>query len=151
MARQFISALTVKTSCAAAADQTLVQVSAGVIPITLTEWGVSFDGITSTATPVHVKLQLQTDGGTMTQIGRGQKLNSALTGSLASYRINATSEPTDGAILSQHNVTPIGGLFEKQWPLGREIVINPGERVAVIASAFVGSATSALGHIVFEE
>ena len=151
MARQFLSALTIKTSCAAAADQTLVQVRAGVVPITLIEWGVSFDGITSTATPAHVKLQLQTTGGTMTQVGRGEKLNSAATGSLASYRIDATSEPTDGLILGQGNLTPIGGLFEKQWPLGREPVLAPGERVAVIVSAFAGSATSALGHIVFEE
>lgn len=151
MARVFLSALTVKTSCAAAADQTLVQVRAGVVPITLVEWGASFDGITSTATPAQVKLQLQTTGGTMTQVGRGQKYNSALTGSLASYRVNATVEPTDGAILGQHNITPIGGLFEKQWPLGREIVLAPGERCSVVASCFAGSAASALGHIVFEE
>ena len=151
MARQFLSALTVKTSCAAGADQTLVQVRAGVVPITLIEWGVSFDGITSTATPARVTLQLQTDAGTMTQVGAGQKLNSALTASLASYKVNATVEPTDGAILAQANLTSIGGLFEKQWPLGREPILAPGERVSVIVSAFAGSATSALGHIVFEE
>ena len=151
MARQFFSGLTVKTSCAAGVDQTLVQLRAGVVPITLIEWGVSFDGITSTATPAHIKLQRQTDAGTMTQVGAGEKLNSALTASLASYKVNATAEPTDGAILAQANLTPIGGLFEKQWPLGREIVLAPGERVAVVASAFAGSATSGLGHIVFEE
>ena len=151
MARRYLSALTVKTSCAAAADQTLVQLRAGVIPLTLIEWGVSFDGITSTATPARVTLQLQTDSGTMTQIGRGQKLDSLTTGSFASYRVNATSEPTDGAILAQGNITPIGGLFEKQWPLGREIQINPDERVSVIVSAFAGSAVSALGQIIFEE
>jgi len=151
MARQFLSALTVRTSCISTDDQTLVQVRAGVVPITPIEWGVSFDGITSTSTPAHVKLQLQTTGGTMSQAGAGQKYNSAATASLASYRVNATAEPTDGAILAQVLATPIGGLFEKQWPLGREIELAPGERLAVVVTAGIASSVSAIGHIVFEE
>jgi len=151
MARLFISALTVPTSCAAGADQTLVQVRAGVVPIIPIEWGVSFDGTNSSATPAQVKLQLQTTGGTMTQAGAGQKYNSAATASLASYRVNATAEPTDGAILGNKFLTPIGGLLEKQWPLGREIELAPGERLSVVVTAGTGSAATAVGHIVFEE
>jgi hypothetical protein len=87
----------------------------------------------------------------MTQVGAGQKLSSVKTGSLASYRVNATVEPTDGAILGSKFLTPIGGLLEKQWPLGREIELAPGERLSVVVTAGTGSAVTAVGHIVFEE
>jgi len=149
---QYVSTLTKHEAVASNTTKTLIQLHNDMYnEAQIIEWGVSFDGISSTATPARVKLMRQTTGGTMTQVGRGEKYNSYLSQSNASYRIGATVEPTGGAIIEIHQVTPTGGLLVKQYPLGREPIVNTGERLGLVVTAGPNSAASALGYIVWEE
>lgn len=149
----YSSTLSKKEAVASDTSKTLIQLRAGVGGAAkVIEWGISFDGISSTATPARVKLIRQTTGGTMTQIGRGIEWDSAQTGSFASYRIAASAEPTGTAdVYEVHQVTPTGGLLLKQYPLGRELTLQPGERLGLTVVAGPSSAASALGYIVWEE
>jgi len=149
----YVSAITKHEAVASDTTKTLIQLHNDVFgPIRVVEWGISFDGISSTATPARVKLMRQTTGGTMTQIGGGIKYNSNDTTSNASFRIGATAEPTGTTDLYElHQVTPTGGLLVKQYPLGREITLNSGERLGLVVTAGPSSAASALGYIVWEE
>lgn len=148
----YVSAVTKQLAVASATSKTLLQIHNDVFgQARIIEWGISFDGISSTATPARVKLMKQTTGGTMTQRGAGTAYDSNLTSSNASFRTGATAEPTYGAILEAHQVTPTGGLLVKQYPLGREIVLNSGERLGLVVTAGPSSAASALCYVVFEE
>jgi len=152
MARQYRSETSEKVRFSLTTGRTGLQLHAGVIPVTLLEWGVSFDGTNSSATPAQVRLVRQTTGGTMTQVGTGIEYNSAETASFASFRVFATAEPTATTdVYDSHLVTPVGGLFAKQWPLGRDVVLQPGERVGVFVLAGASSAVSGVCSIDFEE
>jgi len=149
----YTSAVTKHIAVASNTTKTLLQLhNDNVGTAKIVEWGISFDGISSTATPARVKLIRQTTGGTMTQRGAGVKYDSSRTDSNASYRVKATAEPTLTAdIYELHQVTPTGGLLVKQYPLGREITLNAGERLGLVVTAGPNSAASALGYIVWEE
>jgi len=153
MPRQFRSSNTKKVTCPSDDSTTVLQLVAGVIPITLVEWGISYDGTNSAHTPARTKLIRQTTAGTMTaEANQPIKYNSVETAAFATVRVAATAEPTlTTDIYDNHQITPIGGLFVKQWPLGREVIMQPGERVAVMVVAGLGSAASALAFIDFEE
>ena len=149
----YSSTLSKHEAVASDTSKTLIQLRAGLNgPAKLIEWVISFDGISSTATPARVKLIRQTTAGTMTQVGRGKKYDSNTTGSSASFRIAASSEPTGTAdVYEIHQVTPTGGLLLKQYPLGRELTLNAGERLGLVVTAGPSSAASALGYFVWEE
>ena len=149
----YSSTLSKQEAVASDTSKTLIQLRAGLNgPAKVIEWGISFDGISSTATPARVKLIRQTTAGTMTQVGRGNKWDSNTTGSSASYKIAASAEPTGTAdVYEIHQVTPTGGLLLKQYPLGRELVMQAGERLGLVVTAGPSSAASALGYIVWEE
>lgn len=149
----YVSALTKQEAVASDTTKTLIQIHNDVFGTAkIIEWGISFDGISSTATPARVKLMRQTTGGTMTQIGGGIKYDSNVTTSNASWRIAASSEPTGTTDLYElHQVTPTGGLLVKQYPLGRELTLNAGERLGLVVTAGPSSAASALAYIVWEE
>lgn len=152
MANLYTSVLSKQEAVASNTTKTLVQLRAGAVPARLVEWGIGFDGISSTATPARVKLIRQTTGGTMTQAGAGVKWNSNQTASSASFRVAASVEPTlTTDVYEIHHVTPTGGLLIKQYPLGRELQINPGERLGFIVTAGPSSAASAVAYAVWEE
>lgn len=149
----YTSVVSKQIAVASDTTRTLLQLRAGLArEARLIEWGISFDGITSAATPARVKLIRQTTGGTMTQVGAGIKWNSNDTASSGSYRVKATSEPTLSTdIYEIHQLTPTGGLLVKQYPLGRELQLNPGERLGFCVTAGPSSAASALCYAVWEE
>ena len=149
----YTSTLSKHVAVASETSITLIQLHNDVFgPARIIEWGISFDGISSTATHARVKLIRQTTGGTMTQRGGGTKYDSNATTSNASFRTEATAEPTLTAdVYENHQVTPTGGLLVKQYPLGREILLNSGERLGLVVTAGPSSAASALAYIVWEE
>ena len=149
----FKSSNTKKVTCPSDDSTTVLQLVAGVVPVTITEYGVSFDGTNSAHTPARVKLIRQTTAGTMTaEANQPIEYDSAQTAAFATVRVAATAEPTLTTDIYDNNlVTPIGGLFVKQYPLGREIVVQPGERLGIMVVAGLGSAASALAYIDFEE
>jgi len=115
---------------AAATVETLVQVTAPATRrLELVRWGVSFDGVTASNTPVLVDLLRQTTAGTAAAF-TPLKLDEADPASLASAQNAFTVEPTAGDILESYYLTPAGGLFVMQY--------DPSERPVVAASGRLG-------------
>lgn len=92
--------------------------------LALTEFAISFDGITATAVPVLVEVVTSTQAGagtsgvtpTITQV-RGR----ATAGQAPTGGGNYTVEPTTLVSVSRYYVPSFMGLLIVQFPLGREI------------------------------
>lgn len=103
------------------AAKTLLQ----VVPATnntveVIELGIGFRSVTSTDVSVLVELIRQSTAGTsssLTLVADGEDDSKA---ALATALQTFTAEPTAGNILRSWEVTPVGGLFVVQFPLGRE-------------------------------
>jgi hypothetical protein len=119
--------------------------------IRLTEFSVSFDGVSATAEPVEVELCFctQATAGTGTshtivQIGGPTRAVEAT--ALRAY----TAEPTVISVIKRWRVRADGGLLHVQFPLGREpeqITTADGLLIRCTAAA----AVNAYGHMEFEE
>lgn len=131
----------------AATTKTLVQLVPGTKPLRLIELGISFDGVTSTAVPAAVDLLRQTTAGTssaQTPVAEDERTEACI----ATARDTITAEPTAGNILRSWYVSPVGGLFVMQFPLGREPVAYTNRLgLRVNAPAVV----NASAYLTFEE
>lgn len=92
--------------------------------LTFVEFGISFDGVTASATPVLVETFQSTQAGagtagsapTAVQV-RGRSTG----GSAPTSGCNYTAEPTVLTVVRQFYVSPNGGLFVYPHSLGREV------------------------------
>jgi hypothetical protein len=108
---------------AAATAKTLVMITASTAnqPAVI-EIGISFDGVTASAVPVLVELVSGTATTTGTVVAQTPKQLRGWPsqGSQTTGQITITAEPTVQLVNRKWNVTPNGGLFALQFPLGRE-------------------------------
>lgn len=88
----------------------------------ITEFGVTFDGVSSTAVPVLVELCSSTQGtaGTSTAFTPLQVRQWPAAAAICTAGVNFTAEPTTLVVVKHWYVPPTGGLTI-QSPLGREI------------------------------
>ncbi len=106
--------------------KTLLNVIAGSTnPPTITEFGISFDGVTASAVPALVELcsSTQAGAGTPGTIGtikmiRGYPSYTPITSVSGQY----TAEPTTLTAIKQWYVPAYMGLLVIQFPLGREVL-----------------------------
>ena len=121
--------------------------------LTVTEVGVSFDGVTASAVPVLVELVTSTGAtagtsaaATINQI-RGRSTTVGATAAIYS------AEPTVLSVLRQWLVTPNGGLLVVQFPLGREPESDAtGSTNKLLGLRLTAPATvNARGYIEFEQ
>jgi len=136
-------------SLSASTTKTVVQViPASNRPVRIIEIGVSFDSVTSSDAPVAVDLLRQTTAGTSSSLtvvkDQENDGNSLQMTALQTF----SAEPTAGDILRTWHVTPIGGLFVVQFPLGREPTALTN-RIAIRCNAPASETVSA--YIVGEE
>jgi hypothetical protein len=97
------------------------------------KWSICFDGATSTAVPVVVKLIRQSTAGTgtgVTPVAVGDSADAIL--STGAY--NFSAEPTSGSVLAVLEVHPQSGYTEI-FPLGMEIVVPAGGRLGIVVTA----------------
>lgn len=109
---------------ATAGAKTVLNVLSGANqPVSIFEWGISFDGVTSSAVPATVELcqSTQATAGTggasppaIVQVG-GRSITAQPTSAH-----NYTAEPTVLTTIEQFFVPQFMGLFVKQYPLGFE-------------------------------
>lgn len=103
---------------------TIVNVIAGTRELTITELGVSFDGVTASAVPVLVELcqSTQATAGTPGASPTPAPIRPLAGGAASSCTagVRYSAEPTVLTPVKQWLVTPNGGLFVLQHPLGRE-------------------------------
>jgi hypothetical protein len=106
-----------------------------------------FDGVTNTAEPVFVVLARVSTAGTSTAatpklLGVGSETPQATAG------IDASAPPTKGDILKVWRVHPQSG-YEMMFPMGDEIWVAGGGRVALFAKA--AAAVKLMATLNYEE
>lgn len=148
MAAQLLMAYPGEVALTTAA-KTVVQIIAPAnIRLRVKGWSVSFDGTSTTAAPVLVRLLRQSTAGTVTSLTL-TKMGMAGSETIQSTAGHtATAEPTAGDVLDAVNVHPQGG-FEKVFLPGDEIIIPGGGRLGIECTA--GAAVNVLPKIWFEE
>lgn len=137
----------------ASTRRTLVQILAGTQPLRIKEIGISFNDTDAAHAPIQTDLVRQSSGGTASVTG-GVPLEQAEIGqaSLASFRAGFSStEPTTGDSLRTWYVSPAGGLWVMQFPLGDEPVVGPAGRLAITVLPGAATTCNASAYIVFDE
>lgn len=118
-----VSVLEVPFAATAGAKTALMVIAPANSGLVIVEFGISFDGVTASAVPALVELvsSTQATAGTPTGTPTVTQIRGRVTGGeapTASGRYSA--EPT---VLVRHKawyISPNGGLFVLQYPLGRE-------------------------------
>ncbi len=139
---------TAEVALTAATAKTVLQVVAAANQNSkIKEWGVFFDGVSSTAEPVQVRLLRQTTAGTMSSLTPVQRKGPSVTLQTTAQH-TATAEPTAGNVLAAREVHPQSGYQEK-FSYGDEPEFTNGGRVGIECTAPAG--VNVRAEIVFEE
>lgn len=139
MAATRISLNIPSTALTAATARTVGQlVAAANQRVKITGFGLSFDGVSTTAQPVQVRILRQTDAGT-TSAGTITLLEKDLSSITpqTTGRITATAEPTAGDVLRTFTIHPQTSYAE-YFPFGQEIMIQASGRVGIEVNAPAG-------------
>ena len=128
-------------AAASAAAKTVLQVAAGATKrLAVKSFEVSFDGTSSTSTPVLVELLRQTTAGTASALTL-VKHDEASEAAIATAQQTFTVEPTAGDVLASVYLSPAGGIYSYQFPLGDEPVVAASGRVGLRVTTVAGSGT----------
>ena len=148
MAGVIVVATTTEIALAAATAKTVIQIVAPAHQLLKVKgWGVFFDGISSVAEPVQVRLLRQTSAGTMSALTPVQR--SAMTCTLQSTaQHTASAEPTAGDVLAVREVHP-QSCYQEIFPAGDEIMIGEAGRLGIECTA--PSIVNVRAEIVYEE
>lgn len=112
-------------------------------------WGISFNGTTTSAVPVTVDFLRQVSAGTGTAINEPPFDTVYPTAGVAA-RANFSAEPSAGDILESYFIHPQGGILIKEYPPGREVILDD-------ATVYIGirvnapAAVSCIAWIQWEE
>lgn len=122
----------------------------------LTEFSISFNGVSATQAPILVKLRQITATGTGTACTEVAVQRSGKTAPQCQAKHTLTVEPTMVATvaLGQWYVHPQGGLLVVQYPLGREPVICDGvaaQGLALELTSASGVTPTAACHMTWDE
>lgn len=109
---------------ATAGAKTVLNVIAGANqPVSIIEWGVSFDGVTGSAVPATVELCQSTQGAAGTSAGSVPAIVQVSGRSITAQPTsghNYTVEPTTLTVIEQFFVSQFMGMLVKQYPLAQE-------------------------------
>lgn len=153
MGRQYAVYLP-STTLTANATKSLILLNPAVTGITLVEFGVSIDNVTTNAEPVLVEVYrvsaIGTPAGTT---GTLNALDEAFEASPNSALTNLTTEPTTVSVLAGYFVQPNSGLLVIQWPLGRELLRTKaaGNRIGLRYTTVAGVNPKAVAYTIHEE
>lgn len=137
---QHIARVSAVASASAAAKTVLQVVASATKRLQIKGFEVSFDGVDSTKTPVLVELIRQTTAGTssvLTLVKHDEASEAAIGAALQTF----TVEPTAGDIISSVYLSPAGGIYSYQFPLGDEPVVAASGRIGIRVTTVAGSGT----------
>jgi hypothetical protein len=147
----YYSAVTRPIVLSSGTTVTMIQIEAPPnARVKVKEWSVSFDGTDSADSAVQVNTNydsadITAEGGTLV----GQPFQPCPV-SRVSARINSGKTAASIATYGpSYFVTPIGGLFAIQYPLGEEPILDAGERFGLAVR--VKDKTNGLANIRWEE
>lgn len=135
--------------------KTVLNVIAGANQaVSIFEWGVSFDGVTSSAVPATVELCQSTQAGAGTSAGSIPAIVQVGGRSIAAQPTsghNYTAEPTTLTVMEQKFVPQFMGMYEKQYPLGLEpdTDLSGGTVKAIAIRVNVSANVNVLAYIRF--
>lgn len=146
-----VASTPVKVAIAASATKTILGINAGATaPLRIKEVSISFDAVDANQVPVQVELLRHSSAGTSTALTVVEN-EEVRPSPAATAGYNYTVEPTAGDVLRRWFLTPAGGLWAIQFPLGDEIVVAPSGRISLRAITIGGVSCNALANIVFDE
>jgi hypothetical protein len=140
-------------ACASNAAKTVIGVIASSSKkVKLKEFGISFDGVDATKTPVRVDIYRGSADGTGTSqtIRAEDPTNETV---LGTAKVNYTVEPAGTNVnLRSWYITPAGGLWVIQNPLGDEQVFAVSTMLFVRTTTVTGSGTpNCIAYLSFAE
>jgi hypothetical protein len=140
---------TAEIALAAATAKTVLQlVAAANHRVKVLGFGVYFDGVSTTAEPVQVRMLRQTTAGTMTALTPVKRDDSITDTLLTTAQHTATVEPTASDVLEVAEVHP-QTFLEKWYPLGAEPIIGGGDRLGIECTA--PATVNVRAQLIFEE
>ena len=136
-----------------AATKSLILANPATDGFRITEWGISFDNVTTNAEPVQIDVYRTATLGTPAGTTGSQVALDPNTASSTVTSLTALStEPTSVTVLYSYYVAPNAGMFVIQYPLGREpVAANGGSRLGIRYTTASGVTPKALTYMVFEE
>jgi len=148
MAGLLCIAQTAEVALSAATAKTVIQIVALTNQrVKLKRWGVFFDGVSSAAEPVQVRLLRQTDAGTMSSLTPVKQVVGSETVQTTAQH-TATVEPSAGDVLDCAEVHPQSGI-EIMIPFDMPIEIPGGGRLGIECTA--PAAVNVRAKMIFEE
>jgi hypothetical protein len=149
MAGLIFSCTTSEITPTSGAQRTLLQIASPANQrVKVKEWSVSFQGTSNTATPAQVQVMRQSTAGTggSSADAAPQKWDDDQGETIQSSSLSAatafSAEPTYGAVLQTENVHTQSG-FCWQAPVGGEILLKGGDRLAIVVNEAAGVPTVA--------
>lgn len=151
----FVAVTDTPVTCASNAAVGVISVISDTKSLKIKEIGISFDGTDGTKTPIRVDLvRADTDGTGTSGTVRSTDAGADAAQAASKYNYSAGSQPTTNVEIQRSwYVSPAGGLWVVQFPLGDEIMVWSGGNVAWLrATTVTGSGTpNCLAYISFEE
>lgn len=137
MGRVYTATTEAEEALAAATVETVLQLRGGTASkARLVAWGISFDGVTAGDDPVTVLLRRQSTDGTGSGANEYKFDEDNPTATVTAFH-SFTAEPTGSNTLERYLIHPQGGGIVREYPIGREIVIDDvaTSRLAITAQA----------------
>lgn len=148
MAGLICIAQTAEVALTSATAETVMQLVAPTNQrLKLKRWGVFFDGVSSSAAPVQVRLLRQTTAGTMSSLTPVKQVAGSETVQ-ATAQHTATAEPTASDVIDAAEVHPQSG-YEVIIPFDMPIEVPGGGRIGIECTAPAG--VNVRAKMVFEE
>lgn len=136
----------------AATERTVVQLRGGTASKSrVIAWAVSFDGVVAADAPVVVRLLRQTTDGTATGSTEVKLDADDPTPTVTAFKTFTSTMPTDGDVLETYEIHPQGGLFVREYPPGREPVIDDVNTSRIAISCNAPQGVNCLAWMQWEE
>jgi len=152
MAEGYIIQTAGATTLSAATARTILAAYSTIQNYLVTEMGVSFDAVSSTAGQVLVELNILAAGtsGTLTGQTPTQSRGWPVTASQSSGRINYTVEPMTQTTM-RNWLIPMNGAFVVQFPLGREPMSQASTAIYWVVRCTAPSSVGVRGYLEIDE
>lgn len=144
------TALSGPTAISASSTKTLLSITAPTRGLKVKEVTISFDGTDAAKTPVQVEFTKTSSAGTGTSTTPADDQATGLASDTTALK-TLTVEPSSPVVHRQWYVTPAGGLWAVQWPLGDEPSLFSSEHFAIRVITASGVACNAMASITFVE
>lgn len=147
------AAQTGSVAVVASTTRTLWQLDPVTNPISLIEWGISFDQA-SASTAVRIDLVTQTTAGTASSLTVNKWMDQAAPSATTTALQTYTVEPTLGVILASYFIQPFGGALVIQYPLMREpgtAAASTSNRVGLRYVSPSGVTPNVVSYVVWDE